>query len=120
MEGKVIENRGLRINRVKTEWMRCLFGEEDDDDEEIDLELDMQHQKEENFFKYLGSVIDSNGSMEREICELEKVCGSDVRQNNVDEAQEKSIRNCRQTSPFIYGAETWATTKREEERLNIN
>ena len=56
-----LENRGLRINRVKTEWIRCLFGEEDD--EEVDLEIDMDNLKEVEFFKYLGSVIDNSRSM---------------------------------------------------------
>ena len=43
-----LEDRGLRINRMKTEWMRCLFGEEHD---EVDLEIDMENLKEVESFQ---------------------------------------------------------------------
>ncbi|XP_063585327.1 uncharacterized protein LOC134762710 [Penaeus indicus] len=67
-----LEDRGRRISRLKTECMKCHFGEEDE--QEVDLEIDLEVLRETDIFTYLGSM----------------------------------------------GAETWATTKREEERLDVN
>ncbi|XP_063588593.1 uncharacterized protein LOC134765742 [Penaeus indicus] len=66
-----LEDRGRRISRLKTECMKCHFGEEDE--QEVDLEIDLEVLRETDIFTYLGSM----------------------------------------------GAETWATTKREEERLGV-
>ena len=46
-----LEERGLRINRIKTECMRCTFGDEEENN--IDLEIDLERIKEVPAFRYL-------------------------------------------------------------------
>ena len=119
-----LEDRGLRINRMKTEWMRCLFGEEHD---EVDLEIDMENLKEVESFKYLGSVLDNSGSMEREIGNRIQAgwtswrkCAGVMCDKRMSMKLKRKIYTTVIRPALIYGAETWTTTKREEERLNVN
>ena len=119
-----LEDRGLRINRMKTEWMRCFFGEEHD---EVDLEIDMENLKEVESFKYLGSVLNNSGSMEREIGNRIQVgwtswrkCAGVMCDKRMSMKLKRKIYTTVIRPALIYGAETWTTTKREEERLNVN
>ena len=119
-----LEDRGLRINRVKTEWMRCLFGAEDD---EVGLEIDMENLKEVESFKYLGSILDKSGSIEREIGNRIKAgwaswrkCSGVMCDRRMSLRLKRKIHTTVIRPAMIYGAETWTTTKREEERLNVN
>ena len=61
-----LEERGLRINRIKTVGMRCNF-EEVAREREIDLEIDFHKLKEVESFKYLGSVIQNKGDLDEEL-----------------------------------------------------
>ena len=119
-----LEDRGLRINRMKTEWMRCLFGEEHD---EVDLEIDMENLKEVESFKYLGSVLNNSGSMEREIGNRIQAgwtswrkCAGVICDKRMSMKLKRKIYTTVIRPALIYGAETWTTTNREEERLNVN
>ena len=119
-----LENRGLRINRVKTEWMRCLFGEEGN---EVDLELDMENLKEVESFKYLGSFLNNDGNMEREMSNRIQAgwtswrrCAGVMCDKRMTMKLKKRIYTTVVRPALIYGAEAWTTTKREEERLNVN
>ena len=58
---KALEDRGLRISRKKTEYLRF----NDDQGSEIRME-GLRLNRVENF-KYLGSKVASNGSMDTEI-----------------------------------------------------
>ena len=120
---KKLEDRGLRINRVKTEWMKCPFGGEDD---EVRLEIDMENGKEVASFKYLGSILDNMGNMEREIGNRIQAgwaswrkCSGVMCDKRMTMRLKKRIHTTVIRPALIYGAETWATTKREEERLNV-
>merc|ERR1712030_232684 len=62
---QALEERGLRINRIKTECMHCINGEGNEG--EVDLEIDLERLKEVETFKYLGSMISKDGQMESEI-----------------------------------------------------
>ena len=59
----VMEDRGLKISRTKTEYLRC--GPEQNQGEEH-LMLDEERIERSNWFKYLGSKVDEDGGVERE------------------------------------------------------
>ena len=62
----VLESKGLRINRTKTEYLRCnLSGKEQDDSQEVTIEGDVV--TETTKFKYLGLVIQSNGEIDEDV-----------------------------------------------------
>ena len=119
-----LEDRGLRINRVKTEWMKCLFGEDDD---EVRLEMDTENLRKVEFFKYLGSVLDNSGGMDREIGNRIQAgwaswrkCSGVMCDRRMSMKLKRKIYTTVIRPAVIYAAETWATTKREEERINVN
>ena len=58
-----LESRGLRISRKKTEYMTT----ELDGDQQSTIKLAGENIKRVNEFKYLGSVLDNEGNMEKEI-----------------------------------------------------
>ena len=105
--------------------MRCAFGEEDE--QEVDVELDLEILKETQIFKYLGSMIQSDGGMEEEIkhrvqsawMNWKKRAGLMLDKRICTKLKKKVYTGVIRPA-FIFGAETWATTKREEERLNVN
>ncbi|XP_063586251.1 uncharacterized protein LOC134763612 [Penaeus indicus] len=63
-----LEDRGRRISRLKTECMKCHFGEEDE--QEVDLEIDLEVLRETDIFTYLGSMVQHDGGVEAEITNM--------------------------------------------------
>ncbi|XP_063591927.1 uncharacterized protein LOC134769016 [Penaeus indicus] len=63
-----LEDRGCRISRLKTECMKCHFGEEDE--QEVDLEIDLEVLRENDIFTYLGSMVQHDGGVEAEITNM--------------------------------------------------
>lgn len=60
---EALESRGLKVNREKTEYLCCGEGGQDGEG----LNLGEEKVKKVNHFKYLGSVFDEKGEMEREV-----------------------------------------------------
>ena len=122
-----MESRGMRINRVKTEWMKCAFGEEDR--QEVDVEIDMETINEVQFFKYLGSLIQrlqSNGEMDKEIGNRKKSrwsnwrkCQGVMTDKRISIRMKKKVFTAVIRSALTYGVETWATSVWEEEQMNV-
>ena len=123
---QALEDRGLRINRIKTECMQCMYEDENDEDD-VDLEIDFERLKEVQTFKYLGSMISSDGNMEAEVTNRIQAgwaswrkCAGIMTDKRIDRKLKKRIYTGVIRPAMIYSAETWSTTKREEERMNVN
>ena len=70
----VLEGKGLRISRTKTEYLRCNFsGNEQHDDPEVIIGEDVVANTKK--FKYLGSVIQSNGEIDENVTHRYKRVG---------------------------------------------
>jgi hypothetical protein len=54
---QTLESKDFRLNRIKTEYMRCRFSEENSDDE--DVSLDGRVVPMNDIFPYLGSMLQS-------------------------------------------------------------
>ena len=122
-----LEDRGLRINRIKTECMNCIFEEDEEGENRIDLEIDSDWIKEVPVFKYLGSMISSDGNMEREITNRIQTgwaswrkCSGIMTDKRIGRKLKRRLYTAVIRPAMIYGAETWSTTKKEEERMNVN
>ena len=120
-----LEGHGLAVNRTKTKWMRCKFNQEEE--EEINLEMDSTILEEVNTFKYLGSVIQKDGGIEREITNRIqagwanwKKCSGVLCDRKMPMKLKSKIHKTMVRPAMIYGAETWSTTRREEQRLDVN
>ncbi|XP_063591415.1 uncharacterized protein LOC134768525 [Penaeus indicus] len=120
-----LEDRGLRISRMKTECMKCHFGEEDE--QEVDLEIDLEVLRETDIFTYLGSKVQHDGGMEAVITNRIqsgwrnwRKCAGVMTDKRMSMRLKRRICNSVMRHALTYGAETWETVKREEERLNVN
>ena len=121
-----LEERGLRINRIKTVGMRCNF-EEVAREREIDLEIDFHKLKEVESFKYLGSVIQNNGDLDEELTRSIQsgwnrwrkcsgvLCDSRMPVKLKSKIQRQVVRPA-----MLYSSETWATRKKDEDRIDVN
>ena len=121
---EALELRGLRVNRVKTVGMRCNFGEERQ--VEVDLEIDCQRMEEVKSFKYLGSVVQDDGDLDGEMTNRIKagwgnwkkyqgfLCDPRVPLTLKGRIQKQVVRPA-----MLYSAETWATRKKDERRLDV-
>ncbi|XP_026435115.1 uncharacterized protein LOC113332823 [Papaver somniferum] len=71
VEGKLelwrqtLESKGFRLSRTKTEYLKCAFDETGRDDRELLLDGQIVPRKES--FRYLGSMIQSDGDIKEDI-----------------------------------------------------
>ncbi|XP_026450856.1 uncharacterized protein LOC113350980 [Papaver somniferum] len=62
---QTLESKGFRLSRTKTEYLKCAFEETGRDDGELQLDGQIVPRKES--FRYLGSVIQSDGEIHEDI-----------------------------------------------------
>ncbi len=117
---RALEDRGLKISRKKTEYLRFLEGR----DEEVRLQGEII--KRVDKFKYLGSTVAEDGSLDAEIAHRIQ-CGwrnwknvSGVLCDRRISAKVKGKVYKTVVRPAMsYGAETWASTKVQEDKLDV-
>ena len=117
---KALEDRGLRISRKKTEYFK--FNE--DQDCEICME-GIRLNRVENF-KYLGSKVASDGSMDAEITHRVQagwrnwrkmsgvLCDRKINVRLKGKVYKSVVRPA-----MMYGAETWPLKKTQERKLEV-
>ena len=116
-----VEEGGLRISRIKTEYM--WFG---GDGKPGSIKLGEQNLTRTGEFKYLGSYINEKGELDREITHRIQagwlnwkrmtgvLCDSRVRRNIKGKIFKSVVRPA-----MIYGSETWQIKKAQEKRLEV-
>ena len=116
-----MEDRGLKINRKKTVYLR--FNVDGNLDGNSDINLQGQNLERANTFKYPGATLAENGDLDAEMMhritrmeKLEKGIGDSVQPKNKFDSQGESIQDsCRPLRPaMMHGAETWAVEKAQE------
>jgi len=63
---QILESKGLRFSRSKTEYLECKFCELRQKDEGV-VRLDFQEVCKMDSFKYLGSTIQGNGEVDVDV-----------------------------------------------------
>ena len=127
--GRVCERRKLKVNIAKSKVMKCSRRVDDDDDGGgggINVCLNGEKLEEVSEFKYLGSHVADDGSMEREVGyrlgEGSKVLGA-VRGVMKGRSLSRNAKRClyeRVIVPTVtYGAETWSMREAERKRLEV-
>ena len=121
-----LEERGLKISRVKTVGMRCNF-EEVDREREMDLEIDCQKLEEVESFKYLGSVIQNKGDLDEELTRRIqsgwnnwRKCSGVLCDRRMPLKLKSRVQRQVVRPAMLYSSETWATRKRDEERMDVS
>ncbi|KAM3394643.1 hypothetical protein P3S68_003646 [Capsicum galapagoense] len=63
---QTLESKGFRVSRSKTEYVECKFNDVRREDEVV-VKLEAQEVWKRDKFKYLGSVIQSNGEIDEDV-----------------------------------------------------
>ena len=119
----VLESKGMKVNRTKTEWMFCDF-EGRGQLEEINVEGWIVGKVGQ--YKYLGSVVDEAGGVEKEIKTRIQAGWNKFREVSgvlCDKRISKRLRGRvyhRVVRPaMLYGSECWPVTMTQESMLGV-
>ncbi|KAG2610349.1 hypothetical protein PVAP13_4KG186333 [Panicum virgatum] len=108
---RMLESKGFKLSRTKTEYMMCDFSatmHEGGDDS-----LDGQVVAQKNTFRYLGSMLQKDGDIDEDI--RHKIStGWRVPQKLKDKFYRTAIRPA-----MLYGAECWPTKRRHVQQLSV-
>ena len=117
---EVLEKRGMRVSRAKTEYL-VLNGKEEDS-----IQMDGEEVKRVECFKYLGSTVQNNGDCDKEIKKRvqagwngwRKVTGV-MCDKKLSARVKGKIYKTAVRPALLYGLETIATTKNQEAKLEV-
>ena len=123
---RALDERGMRISRPKTQFMDFNFGQDNGQEREpvkiLGEELQRMHH-----FKYLGSSVEETGGMATEITQRVsaawrnwKRCSGVLCDRRMPVKLKGKIYKNVVRPALLYGAETWATTRGQEARLEVN
>ena len=115
---KALEERGLRVSRPKTQFMDFSF----------EQKIIGEEVEKVTHFKYLGTSIEEEGGMETEIAKRVgagwmnnwKQCSGVLCDKKMPVKLKGKVYRTVVRPAMLYGAETWATTKRQESRIEVN
>jgi hypothetical protein len=62
---QILESKGFRLSRTKTEYMRCCFSTTRNQEEEVRLDGQVVPQKDT--FQYLGSMLQKDGDIDENV-----------------------------------------------------
>jgi hypothetical protein len=63
---QTLESKDFRVSRIKTEYMRCDFGNVAHEEGEVSLEVQVVPKKDT--FRYIGSMLQKDGDIDVDIC----------------------------------------------------
>ena len=123
---RALEDRGMRISRPKTQFIDFKFGLDNGQGREpvkiLGEELQRMHH-----FKYLGSGVEETGGMTTEISQRVssawrnwKRCSGVFCDRRMPVKLKGKVYKTVVRPALLYGAETWATTRGQEVRLEVN
>ena len=119
---RALEDRGMKISRTKTEYLR--FGPHQDEEDELSLNGEII--KKVDRFKYLGSLVDERGDVEGEInCRIQAgwknwremsgvLCDRKVPVKLKGKVYKTAVRPA-----MLYGMEALPMKKANENRINV-
>ena len=123
---KALEERGMRVSRPKTQFMDFSF-EQNAQGNRPQVKILGEEVERVTHFKYLGTSIEEEGGMETEIVKRVgagwmnwKKCSGVLCDKRMPVKLKGKVYRTVVRPAMLYGAETWATTKRQESRIEVN
>ena len=123
---KALEERGMRVSRPKTQFIDFSF-EQNAQGNRTQVKILGEEVERVTDFKYLGTSIEEEGGMETEIAKRVgagwmnwKKCSGVLCDKKMPVKLKGKVYRTVVRPAMLYGAETWATTKRQESRIEVN
>ena len=123
---RALEDRGLRSSRTKIHFIDFKFGKDNSQGREPVKILGEELQRVHHF-KYLGSSVEETGDMTTEISQRVsaawgnwKICSGVLCDWRMSVKMKGKVYKTVVRSAMLYDAETWATTRGQEARLEVN
>ena len=123
---KALEERGMRVSRPKTQFIDFSF-EQNAQGNRTQVKILGEEVERVTHFKYLGTSIEEEGGMETEIANRVgagwmngKKCSGVVCDKKMPVKLKGKVYRTVVRPAMLYGAETWATNKRQESRIEVN
>ena len=117
---KALEDRGLKISRKKTEYLR--FNE----DQDSDIVMDGERLNRVGKFKYLGSTVAGDGNLDAEITHRVQAGWRNWRRmsgvlcdRRINVKVKGRVHKTVVRPAMLHGAETWPVKKVQEKRLDV-
>ena len=117
---KALEDRGLKISRKKTEYLR--FNE----DHESEIVMDREKLNRVEKFKYLGSTVAKDGNLDVEIAHRVQAgwrnwrrMSGDLCDRRINVKVKGRVHKTVVRPAMLHGAETWPVKKVQEKRLDV-
>ena len=122
---KSLEERGMRVSRPKTQFMDFNFEQSQQGNREP-VKILGEELERVTHFKYLGTSMEEEGGMETEITKRVgagwrnwKKCSGVQCDRRMPVKLKGKVYKTVIRPAMLYGAETWATTKRQEKRIEV-
>jgi hypothetical protein len=119
---KTLESKGFRLNRTKTEYMRCSFSTTTCEE----VSLDGQVVPRKDTFQYLGSMLQNDGDIDEYVNHQIKVKWMKWRQasgilwdKRVPQKLKRKFYSTAIRPAMLYGAECWLTKRRHAQQLGM-
>ena len=121
---QTLESKGFRLSRTKTEYMRCDFSGVGGEDGDVSLEGQIVPKRDT--FRYLGSMLQSNGDIDEDVCHRIKagwmkwrqasgiLCDKKVPQKLKGKFYRTAVRPA-----MLYGAECWPTKRQHIQQMSV-
>ena len=121
----VLESKGFRISRTKTEYMECKFSQNRSRNEGV-VKIDNQDIPQSDHFRYLGSIMHKEGDIVDDVAHRIKtgwlkwrgafgvLCDKRIPLKLKGKFYKTAIRLA-----MLYGAECWATNKQQVHKMSV-
>ncbi|KAM0892698.1 hypothetical protein ACQ4PT_025584 [Festuca glaucescens] len=121
---QTLESKGFRLSKTKTEYMRCDFSGVGGEDGDVRLEGQIVPKRDT--FRYLGSMLQSDGDIDEDVCHRIKagwmkwrqasgiLCDKKVPQKLKGKFYRTVVRPA-----MLYGAECWPTRRQHIQQMSV-
>ena len=123
---RALDDRGMRISRPKTQFIDFKFGQDNCQGREP-VKILREELQRVHHFKHLGSSVEETGCMTTGISQRVsaawrnwKRCSRVLFDRRMSVKLKGKVYKTVVRPALLYGAETWATTRGQEARLEVN
>nr|XP_018633176.1 uncharacterized protein LOC108948481 [Nicotiana tomentosiformis] len=122
---QMLESKGFKLSRSKTEYLECKFSE-GMHEEEVEVRIDTQIIPKRDNFKYLGSIIQENGEIDEDVTHRIgagwmrwRLASAVLCDKNVLPGLKGKFYRVVVIPSMLYGAECWPVKKSHVQKIKV-